>query len=223
MLALWAGLGLVASAGLASGTQGLLDTRAAEVGDLLAGTLGRLLAALFVVSVLAAVSWRLATRRSPIGSAVLCTAAGVPVLLALGVAVSERPEAKPTVVERTASLPDGRSVQVRVEPGLAGANDLTVDVFEASGQPDTAVRKVNARLSHGPSSTGPYDVVLKRAGAGHFTLPGGTIPFPGQWRFEVFVSRDKFDQQRVAFDAAVSENETLDRWLTSSTPTAGAG
>jgi methionine-rich copper-binding protein CopC len=215
VLALWSLLGLASSAGLASGTPGLFDTGLADVGDLLSGTFGRLLAALLMLSLLIAASWRLLSRRSTMGTALLSVAAFGPVLLALGVALSERPEAKPTIVERSAALPDGRTVQVRVEPGLAGANDLTVDVFDAGGRPDAEVRTVDARLIHRPSDTGPYEVALSQAGEGHFVLPAGTIPFRGRWRFEVYVSRDKFDRQRVAFDAEVTENETLDRWLTS--------
>ena len=88
---------------------------------------------------------------------------------------------------------DAVSVDVTVAPGVAGANDVHVDVADADGAP-TDVDELTVTLALPDDDISPIDVPLRRLSPGHYYSPGFQIPLTGEWKVTAKPLLSEFEQ-----------------------------
>jgi copper transport protein len=85
------------------------------------------------------------------------------------------------------------SVDVTVTPGVAGANDVHVDVADAEGAP-TDVDELIVTFALPDDDISPIDVPLRRLSPGHYYSPGFQIPLTGEWKVTAKPLLSEFEQ-----------------------------
>jgi copper transport protein len=88
---------------------------------------------------------------------------------------------------------DAVSVDVTVTPGVAGANDVHVDVADAQRAP-TDVDELTVTLALPDDGISPIDVPLRRLSPGHYYSPGFQIPLTGEWKVTAKPLLSEFEQ-----------------------------
>lgn len=127
------------------------------------------------------------------------------VLLVLVVAVTawlidttpERDVIRPKVIERTLELPDGSSVQLVVDPAIAGTNTVHVHVVGTDGKPDATVDEVRLQAASHKLGIHRLDIPLEQLGPGGWSTDQATLPGAGRWAFTTIIRRGEFDEDRV--------------------------
>jgi copper transport protein len=110
---------------------------------------------------------------------------------------------RPELVEKTLQLRDG-TIQLVVDPAAAGRNEIHVYMFTESAQPDDEVTAFTLTAEHEKDDIGPLDLGLAKAGPGHYSVNGATIPRPGSWRFVAQITRGRFDSERKSFTVEIA-------------------
>lgn len=94
---------------------------------------------------------------------------------------------------------DGRRLlRLELDPGVAGANDLTVRVIGIDGRPDRDGRDPRLRLT-GPDGR-PLDPPLRRASRGRWIARGVAIAPAGAWTARLQLRTSAFDEDDVTFE-----------------------
>lgn len=124
---------------------------------------------------------------------------GIVIVLGLTGVLSNLTPAKAAVEETAgdpfASAPFGeRRIDVVVDPGRTGANDLHVYVLDDQDKPDDAYDMVEVRLSLPAQDVGPLELEPVRAGPGHFQVVNTDIPLAGEWDVVVVTRPDRFTE-----------------------------
>lgn len=105
-----------------------------------------------------------------------------------------------TAIEQVAGTPNGEAVlgdgrvQVVVDPGRAGRNDIHVYVLDEQGSPDDRYDGVEVELSLPAQDVGPIEVEPVKAGPGHYQVVNTDVPLPGAWDVMVRVRPDRFSE-----------------------------
>jgi len=73
------------------------------------------------------------------------------------------------------------NVDVTLTPGVAGTNDVHVDVSDPNGAPRD-VDDLTVTMALPDRDIAPIDVPLRRLGPGHYFSPGFAVPLTGEWR-----------------------------------------
>lgn len=162
-----------------------------------------------VALLLAAVVFAL-RRRRPEGllaltagqAALACSALAAVGLVAIGGDETSPPPPAPG--SHSARLASGNLAEVNITPPRVGAPRFTVDIRGVNGQPDFALDRVVARLTHAERKLGPFTVDVPKRKVGRFEPDLLTFPFPGRWRIELSIERGGSDAERVAFDQEIS-------------------
>ena len=94
-------------------------------------------------------------------------------------------------VSGTASLGGGRSVSVRVDPGVHGA--VGVEIALDSSTPFPKGTTVTATASEPAAQLGPIPLPLTAAGDGVYEASDVTLPVQGTWVFALVVTTSTFD------------------------------
>lgn len=115
-----------------------------------------------------------------------------------------REAAASRAAETTAVAPfgDGR-VEVTLDPGREGPNDLHVRLFDAEGQPDDSYPEVRLSLTLPAEEVGPLDLEASKAGPGHFVVEDTDVPLAGTWAVEVAARRDRFTEVEATVNISV--------------------
>ena len=87
-------------------------------------------------------------------------------------------------------------IDLTVDPAKAGRTDLHFYTLSAAGAVQE-VAEMTAKLLLPDRDVGPLKVPLQRAGPGHFSAYGFEVPIAGEWRLEMEVLIDEFDQVRA--------------------------
>ncbi len=83
-------------------------------------------------------------------------------------------------------------VNFTVEPARTGPNVVHLYFFTQAGVPaNVAEAKLTARLPGG--KVGPLRIPLQRIVPSHYTTPGASFPFPGDWQVTIEARRGEFD------------------------------
>lgn len=114
----------------------------------------------------------------------------------------------PQVVEKTAELGSGGSVQLTVDPATVGSNLFHVYVYTKDLQLDDEVTDFTLTAFNDKRGLGPLRIDAQPTGPGHFQANGATIPFDGTWRLEASARRGKFDEERARFSVNISPQRT---------------
>ncbi|MFG2718739.1 copper resistance CopC/CopD family protein [Streptomyces sp. NPDC048416] len=88
------------------------------------------------------------------------------------------------------------TVQLTLDPGRTGANDLRVNLEDPAGKPKD-VPEVKVAFTLAAKSVGPLPVVPDRVSAGHWSASGVQIPMAGDWQVSVTVRTSEIDETTV--------------------------
>jgi methionine-rich copper-binding protein CopC len=142
--------------------------------------------------------------------AVTIAAVGTGLVVAGGDLVSGLPEPPPLRVEQQLSLGDDVTGTVTLDPAVAGAVSLQLDLRGPEGAPSTAASEAQLRYRPADERLGYFRATLEPIGDGRFATEPLIVPFPGEWEFEVTVSQDRFSSALARFRATVRPNPELD-------------
>lgn len=134
-----------------------------------------------------------ATRLNTIRKGVVVEAVAAVVVLGLTAAISTTVPARTAVAKPVTVTVTGAStrVDITVDPGRSGTNEIHLYVFGRSGVP-IRVAEVQATLSH-PATGATMDLRLRNAGPGHKQALGTRLPFSGTWQIQTRVYVTDFD------------------------------
>lgn len=97
---------------------------------------------------------------------------------------------------------DGRRLlRLELDPGVAGANEVTVRVIGIDGRPDRHGRDPRLRL-RGPEGR-QLDVPLRRASRGRWIAGGVALAPAGAWTARLQLRTSAFDEDDVTFEVPV--------------------
>lgn len=97
---------------------------------------------------------------------------------------------------------DGRRLlRLELDPGVAGANEVTVRVIGIDGRPDRHGRDPRLRL-RGPEGR-QLDVPLRRASRGRWIASGVALAPAGAWTARLQLRTSAFDEDDVTFEVPV--------------------
>lgn len=131
--------------------------------------------------------WRTLTRILRLEVAAL-----VVVVAVTGVLVNVTPaKAVPTLVNTSAPIGDG-SLNLTVDPGRAGANQVHLFLLAPDGTPDDRFREATVTFTLPALDLGPIEGEAVRVGAGHFQVDGADLSIAGSWVVTVSVQPDRF-------------------------------
>ncbi|MEU9096656.1 copper resistance protein CopC [Streptomyces sp. NPDC048361] len=88
------------------------------------------------------------------------------------------------------------TVELTLDPGRTGANDLHVYLVDPSGKPKDAP-EVKVAFTLAAKSVGPLPVVPDHVVAGHWSASGVQIPMAGDWQISVTVRTSEIDETTV--------------------------
>lgn len=109
----------------------------------------------------------------------------------------------PEPIDRTVQLKEGASVQLVVDPAVAGRNEIHIYVLAKGGSPDPSVTSIAAMAALPKREITNLDLALQTAGPGHAANSSATIPLAGTWKVAVEIKRGKFSAERVQFTIPV--------------------
>jgi copper transport protein len=104
---------------------------------------------------------------------------------------------EPKVIERTLELREGGSVQLIVDPAIAGTNTIHVHVVTEDGKPDHTVDEVRLQAASHKLGIHRLDIPLRKLGPGGWSTDTATLPGAGRWAFTTIILRGEFDEDRV--------------------------
>lgn len=108
----------------------------------------------------------------------------------------------PPIQTVQAELGTGR-MEVTVDPGRPGANDVHVYLYDATSTLEDRYRDVTVRLDLPGEGIGPFDREPVRVGPGHFQLVATDIPLGGTWQITVTVRIDRFTQEKATVEVPI--------------------
>jgi copper transport protein len=101
-----------------------------------------------------------------------------------------------------ATAGESGSVQVSVDPGRVGPNELHVYLFDEQGRL-TQPADIDVTLTEPSQDIGPLDVQLEPAGPGHYLGAAMPVPGAGTWTLTVNVRLDEFTAATASTDLRV--------------------
>lgn len=110
--------------------------------------------------------------------------------------------ARASVPFDTGSANGTGTVNVALQPARVGQDQLTVDVLDKNGTPES-VPEVDAALALPTQQLGPIPLKLQSAGPGHYTAPGAVLPMAGTWQVLITVRTTDIDQTTVVLNINV--------------------
>lgn len=97
---------------------------------------------------------------------------------------------------------DGRRLlRIELDPGVAGANDITVRAVGIDGQPDRQGRDLRVRLT-GPAGQ-QLDPPLRRASRGRWVARGVPLAPAGSWSARIQLRTSAFDEDDVVLELPI--------------------
>ena len=110
-----------------------------------------------------------------------------------GMLVNETPAkvAVETISKVEAPIGDG-TMEVWLQPGRAGLNDVHVILLGPDGAPDDRYEEVGFALALPAKEIGPIEAEPVRIGPGHFQLVATDLSIRGDWTLTVSVRPDRF-------------------------------
>lgn len=139
----------------------------------------------------------------------LVEVAGAAVVLVLSAVLVGTPPARSAVAQPIdVLLPlqgtagESGSVQVSVDPGRVGPNELHVYLFDEQGRL-TQPAGIEVSLTEPSQGIGPLDVDLAPAGPGHYLGEAMPVPGAGTWTLTVTVRLDEFTATTASTDLRV--------------------
>jgi copper transport protein len=118
--------------------------------------------------------------------------------------------AAPELIDKTVQLKGGGSLQVTIDPGAVGRNEVHVYVLGKSSTPDASVTNIGLEADNRKRDIGPLKADLRTAGPGHATTGKFSLPIAGNWTFVTRIQRGKFDEERVRFTAEIAPQAETD-------------
>ncbi len=84
-------------------------------------------------------------------------------------------------------------VDFSATPGIAGANDLHLNVLTPSGAP-LNTQELTVSIASADGKIAPIDLPLRRLAPGHYYAPGFDVPIAGDWRVKANPLISEFQQ-----------------------------
>jgi methionine-rich copper-binding protein CopC len=113
-------------------------------------------------------------------------AAGISLVVALVVAVPIVSGIRGSGVSSAVQTED-LQVEVSLDPGRSGVNELHLYGFDVSGR-ESALGSTSVVAYHQAMDVGPLDLPVLRAGPNHFLSYRAMLPLPGDWTLNVTVA-----------------------------------
>ncbi|WP_438292724.1 copper resistance CopC/CopD family protein [Streptomyces sp. HUAS TT7] len=88
------------------------------------------------------------------------------------------------------------TVELTLDPGRTGSNDLRISLEDPAGKPKDAP-EVKVSFTLAAKSVGPLPVVPDRVAAGQWKASGVQIPMAGDWQISVTVRTSEIDETTV--------------------------
>jgi copper transport protein len=104
---------------------------------------------------------------------------------------------RPKVIERTLDLDSGGSVQLIIDPAIAGTNTVHVHVITEDQKADAGVDELQLQAVSHKLGIHRLDIPLEQLGPGGWSTETATLPGAGRWAFTVIVRHGEFDEDRV--------------------------
>ena len=120
----------------------------------------------------------------------------------------ERDVIRPKVIERTLEVRSGGSVQLIVDPAIAGTNTIHVHVVTEDGKPDASVDEVRLQAASHKLGIHRLDIPLRELGPGGWSTDSATLPGAGRWAFTTIITRGEFDEDRVTTHGLIAPADT---------------
>jgi copper transport protein len=95
-------------------------------------------------------------------------------------------------------------LELTVDPALVGSNEIHLYLFRAAdGAQYTATKELRVAASLPERDVGPIEVEARRAGPGHWLVPGAVLGVAGTWRIEITNRVSDFDESVAAVEVPV--------------------
>jgi len=103
------------------------------------------------------------------------------------------------------ALDDEHTVELVIEPNIAGSTSVTVVITDDEGNPVTPDQPIDLNWSLPERNLGPITMVMADPDeTGAYTRPF-TVPFGGNWEVEVQVRIDRFTDSRTTIEVPIPE------------------
>ncbi len=99
-------------------------------------------------------------------------------------------------IDTTVSGPGGGTVEVNIDPAKQGENVADVYLVQRNGSL-RQVPELTARLLPSDGSSGPLNVVFRRAEPGHYVASPLTVPYPGDWTLRLQIRTSDIDESDI--------------------------
>jgi copper transport protein len=122
----------------------------------------------------------------------------VTIVAVTAVLVSEPPAqavVAPKGPSTTATQIGAAHVEVEVEPGTAGTNNILISVTDHGATSAPPVAEITVAASLPSEDIGPLEFEAHPVGGGEFVVHGADLAIAGDWEFEIQVLRGEFDRQ----------------------------
>jgi hypothetical protein len=103
---------------------------------------------------------------------------------------------------QAAAAADDLVIDLSIDPGRAGQNDLTFSIEDTDGD-EAAVLRFAVRFSYVDQQLGETEDLAVASDANTFRLRGSQLSLPGAWRIAVIVRREGLRDTRVVFEVDV--------------------
>lgn len=129
------------------------------------------------------------------------------VLLVTGVLQNQRPAAQALGIggafQVTEQLTDGLSLDIVVDPNVAGMNSIHLYLLDETDRTVSDVEEVTLELSMLDQDIGPLRRTPVVTGPGHWVLTGRELALPGTWEVTATVRVDRFSEASVTVPVIV--------------------
>jgi len=97
-----------------------------------------------------------------------------------------------------------QTLEATVDPARVGLNELHVYLLDArTGAPFAGTKELTVEARLPAKRIGPLDVRARRAGPGHYVVPGLELVPGGTWRIDVASRTSEFDEDRATLEVPV--------------------
>lgn len=96
-------------------------------------------------------------------------------------------------------LVEGKQVEYTVDPARVGSNEVHLYVFDAKTGEPVRVQSMEVSFSLPEAEIGSIEVDARRAGPGHFVVPGAMLGVRGEWLASAAVRLSRFEEPLAEF------------------------
>ena len=95
---------------------------------------------------------------------------------------------------------EGKQVEYTVDPARVGSNEVHLYVFDGKTGAPVPVRGMEISFSLPEADIAPIEVEARRAGPGHFVVPGAMLGVRGEWLGSAAIRLSRFEEPLAEFE-----------------------